>query len=152
MPCHFLSPPSKCDYFHNMNHFYFKVCVFKGHRMLATGATLMHTIISWIIPVQLVISICTLCRHVRYYISSFKTIKQRMIFLPLISRRTSPRLTSPKKVAKLRSQRWANHHLHFDNAGKKSFILFEDLGSVQFFFLSGNVTHLKFLSYKAMKI
>ena len=26
----------------------------------------------------------------------------------------------------------------FDNAGKKIFILFEDLGSVQFFFVSGN--------------
>ena len=37
------------------NNLYFKVCVFKGHRMWVTGATLMHTIISWIVPVQLLI-------------------------------------------------------------------------------------------------
>ena len=120
--------------------------------MLATGATLMHTIISWIIPVQLLIFYLYI---VQTCYTIFQVLKPSIddIFTPDKSKNQSQTDQSKEGGQTKKSAMSKSSFTFFDNAGKKLFILFEDLGSVQFFFLSGNVHNLnsrrlKLCSYK----
>ena len=107
--------------------------------MLVTGATLMHTITSWIIPVQLLIFYLYI---VQTCYTTFQVLKPSIddIFTPDKSKNQSQTDQSKEGGQTRKSAMSKSSSSFFDNAGKKLFILFEDLGSVQFFFVSGNVT------------